>query len=198
MGHWESFERFWESLGMPWVGLWGSLDALGTVLGRSEGIWGCLGVVLGASSGGLDVIWGAFGMCLGDFGISQRGKKGSQEQLKKNTLTFDKSCSRVGASMVFRGRSVPGGTKWCRNRPRGDPREAWSPKLCKELQQEAPRVPRERPRIPQERPKTDGKRPREALTRFGPAAVGLWRRPRPPRKEDVQSSEEDIVIEGKN
>ena len=94
---------------MPWVGLWGSLDALGTVLGRSEGIWGCLGVVLGASSGGLDVIWGAFGMCLGDFGISQRGKKGSQEQLKKNTLTFDKSCSRVGASMVFRGRSVPGG-----------------------------------------------------------------------------------------
>ena len=109
MGHWESFERFWESLGMSWVGLWGSLDALGTVLGRSEGIWGCLGVVLGASSGGLDVIWGAFGMCLGDFGISQRGKKGSQEQLKKNTLTFDKSCSRVGASRVFRGRSIPGG-----------------------------------------------------------------------------------------
>ena len=68
-------------------------------------------MVLGASSRGLEAIWKAFGRCLGDLGTSQRGKKGAQVQLESKTLIFHKSCSRVGASMVFRGRSVLGGTK---------------------------------------------------------------------------------------
>ena len=65
-------------------------------------------MVLGASLGRLEAICGVFGTSLGDFKIPQIGKKVFREQLKRKPLIFDKSCSRVGASMGFRGRSVLG------------------------------------------------------------------------------------------
>ena len=68
-------------------------------------------MVLEASSGDLEAIWGSFGRSWRDFGIPQRGKKGIQRQLKRKTLIFDKSCSRAGASVVFRGRIIPEGIK---------------------------------------------------------------------------------------
>ena len=68
-------------------------------------------MVLEASSKGLEAILGAFGMWLMDLETSQRGKKGAQAQLERKTLIFHKSCSRVDASIVFRGPSVLGGTK---------------------------------------------------------------------------------------
>ena len=100
----EGLEGSWEGLGEVFGGLW-------TLLG-----WSWLGLrgsggILGASSGGLEAIWRAFGMSLEDFGIPQRGTKGAQEQLERKTLIFDKWCSRVGASVVFEGQSVPGGIK---------------------------------------------------------------------------------------
>ena len=92
-------------------GLQGSLDASEIVLGRSYGIWGRLGMVLVSSSRRLGVICGVLRTSFGDFKIPQIGKKVFREQLKRKHLMFDKSCSRVGASMVFKDRSVPSGPK---------------------------------------------------------------------------------------
>ena len=71
-------------------------------------------MVLGAFFRRLEAIFGVFGTSLEDFKIPQIGKKALREQLKRKPLIFDKSCSRVGASMVFKDQSVPSGPK---NRP---------------------------------------------------------------------------------
>ena len=49
-----------------------------------------------------------------DFKVPQTGKKRFRKQLETKPLIFDKSCSRVGASVVFKDGSVPSGPK---NRP---------------------------------------------------------------------------------
>ena len=95
-------------------GLRGSLNASETVLGRSYRIWGRLGMVLVGSSGRLGAICRVLRTSLRDFKIPQTGKKVFREQLKTKPLIFDKSCSRVGASMFFKDRSVLSGPK---NRP---------------------------------------------------------------------------------
>ena len=71
-------------------------------------------MVLGAFLRRLEAIFGVFGTSLEDFKIPQIGKKALREQLKRKPLIFDKSCSRVGASMVFKDQSVPSCPK---NRP---------------------------------------------------------------------------------
>ena len=64
-------------------------------------------MVLVASLGRLGAICGVLRTSQRDFRIPQTGEKVFREQLKTKPLIFDKSCSRVGASMVFKDRSVP-------------------------------------------------------------------------------------------
>ena len=99
---------------MSWGGLRGSLDASKTVLGRSCRIWGRLGMVFVASLGRLGAICGVLRTSVRDFKVPQTGKKRFRKQLETKPLIFDKSCSRVGASVVFKDGSVPSGPK---NRP---------------------------------------------------------------------------------
>ena len=99
---------------MSWGGLLGSLDASETVSGRSYMIWGRLGMVLVASLGRLGAICGVLRTSVRDFKVPQTGKKRFRKQLETKPLIFDKWCSRVGASMVFKDQSVPSGPK---NRP---------------------------------------------------------------------------------
>ena len=70
---------------------------------------------------------------LGPPGEAKRELKSS---LNRKTLIFDKSGSRVGASMVLKGRSVPGGTKDRQNSSQKASESAWKARLKEKVVQE--------------------------------------------------------------
>ena len=79
---------------------------------------GCLGEVFGAlwtllrqSGGDLAGFAGVLRTYVRDFQVPKTGNNVVPEAVEDETLIFDKSCSRVGASMVFEDRSVPSGLK---------------------------------------------------------------------------------------
>ena len=98
----------------------------GGVLGWS------LGHLQGALSGSRRLLEGLWRM----LGPPREAKRELKSSLNRKTLIFDKSGSRVGASMVLKGRSVPGGTKDRQNSSQKAPESAWKARLKEKVVQE--------------------------------------------------------------
>ena len=102
----------------------------------------------------------------------QRGTKRAQEQLKSKIVIFQKSCSRVDGSMVFRGRSVREVPKIDRKSTKRVSERPWETTIVEKMCQERPNSAQKRPKSAPRAPKSAQEPPKSAQQRSkgGPRA----------------------------